>query len=234
MPPYWCNIRARCGAKRADIVCQHDDSHHHQDFHESMYYSILECRGCGEHYFKTCYMNSYDYTVSEEHGVVYKKIVKYWPPSGIRKKPGWEGRLIHKDPVLRSLFNDVYVALDNNLGVPAAIGMRTVFDRASELLGIDPEMPFARKLASLEMDDRITGQEKSVLEVLVEAGSAAAHRGWVPEPHQLDAMMAILEAFIHRAFILPDLGVELGMQVPKRKRSQRKGVSDTATPPTIS
>ena len=206
-----------CGGKRADIVCQHEERHEDPDFHESMYYSILECRGCGEHYFKTCYMDSYDYSMSEEHGYVINKREKYWPPSGIRKKPKWEGRLFHKDAVLRSLFNDVYVALDNNLGVLATIGMRTVFDRASELLGIDPEMPFAGKLASLEKDDRITGQEKSVLEVLVEAGSAAAHRGWSPEPRQLDAMMAILEGFIHRAFILPDLGVELGMQVPKRK-----------------
>ena len=202
----------------ADIVCQHVERYEDLDFNESMSYSILECRGCGEHYFKTCNMNSEDYSMSERHGLVYNKREKYWPPSGVRRKPEWEGRLFHKDQVLRSLFNDVYVALDNNLGVLAAIGMRTAFDRASKLLGIDPDMPFDRKLARLETEDRITGQEKTVLEVLVEAGSAAAHRGWSPQPNQLDAMMAILEGFIHRAFILPDLGVELEKQVPKRKR----------------
>ena len=212
----------RCGGQRADIVCQHADRHEDPYFHEVMYYSILECRGCGEYYFKTCYMNSYDYTMSERHGCVYNKHENYWPPSGIRKKPEWKGRLIHEDHVLGSLFNDVYVALDNNLGVLAAIGMRTVFDRASELLGIDPELPFVRKLESLESEDRITGREKSVLVVLVEAGSAAAHRGWVPEPSQLDSMMAILEGFVHRVFILPDLGIELEKHVPKRKSRTAK------------
>ena len=109
----------KCSGKRADIVYQHEESYLHSYFHETITYSILECRGCGEHYFKTCYTNSEDISMSDTHGVIYNKHEKYWPPSGIRRKPEWEGRLFHKDPVLRSLFNDVYVALDNNLGILA-------------------------------------------------------------------------------------------------------------------
>ena len=116
----------------------------------------------------------------------------------------------------------MYTALSNNLGVLAAIGVRTVFDRASELLGIDPEKPFQQKLDDLKDGDHITDREVEILAALIDAGSAAAHRGWQPKPKQLDAMMTILEAFLLRAFLLQGIGAELGEDVPKRGHGARK------------
>ena len=102
--------------------------------------------------------------------------------------------------------------------------MRTAFDRASELLKIHPAITFQDKLNELKVGDHITEKEKAVLGALIDAGSAAAHRGWQPKPKQLDAMMSILEAFLHRAFLLEDIGAELGRGVPKKqtKRAKKK------------
>jgi hypothetical protein len=97
--------------------------------------------------------------------------------------------------------------------------MRTVFDRASELLGIDPEKTFKQKLNDLKVMGHITEKEVKVLTALIDAGSAAAHRGWQPKPKQLDNMITILEAFLHRAFLLEEIGAELDQGVPKRSCS---------------
>jgi hypothetical protein len=50
---------------------------------------------------------------------------------------------------LDRFFADTYVALNNDLRILAAIGIRTAFDRASQLLGIAPEKTFADKLGEL-------------------------------------------------------------------------------------
>lgn len=216
-----------CGSERADVVAEHKKEDHSPDFHEVTYYQVLECRGCGEHYFKSKSSNSDDYYYYYDDEIESKELenietINYWPPAAKRKPPEWVGEIWFEDRVLGSLFDDVYTALSNNLGVLAAIGMRTVFDRASELLKIDPAKTFKEKLSKLKDGDHINEKEKAVLRALIDAGSAAAHRGWQPKPKQLDAMMTILEAFLHRAFLLEDIGAELDKGVPKRQPKNTK------------
>lgn len=216
----------KCGSQRADVKVQHREEYHEPDFDAVTLYSVLECRGCGEHYFKSSYSNSEDYYYFEDHetggqDAHFNETVHIWPPAAERRPPEWASDITVEDRVLGSLFNDVYTALGNNLGVLAAIGMRTVFDRASELLEIDAALPFTKKLEGLRDADHITEKEVTVLGALIEAGSAAAHRGWQPKPRQLDDMMSILEAFLHRAFLLEEIGAELGKHVPKRVKKTK-------------
>lgn len=220
-----------CGAERADVVAEHKEEYRSPDFDADTYYQVLECRGCGAHYFKSSSSNSEDYHYYYDHEIgsearEHIETINYWPPAAKRKPPEWADEIRFEDRILGSLFDDVYTALSNNLGVLAAIGMRTVFDRASELLKIDPAKTFQQKLDELKAGDHITEKEKTVLGALIDAGSAAAHRGWQPKPKQLDAMMTILEAFLHRAFLLEDIGAELGKGVPKR---QPKGAKKKPT-----
>lgn len=211
-----------CGSERADVVAQHKEEFDYGEVSGATFYSVLECRGCGHCYFKTLSWNSEDIDheqnpVTGEWDTIAHERITFWPPTAKRRPPEWADDIGFEDRVLGSLFDDVYTALSNNLGVLAAIGMRTVFDRASELLGIDPGKPFKQKLDDLKAGDHITDKEVAVLAALIDAGSAAAHRGWQPKPKQLDGMMTILEAFLHRAFLLEDIGAELGKGVPKRQ-----------------
>ena len=166
-------------------------------------------------------MSGYDPQSGEEFHE-YIETVNFWPPAAERRPPDWAFKIKFTDHVMGSLFDDVYTALSNNLSVLAAIGMRTVFDRASELLEIDPEIPFQQKLNALRDNDHVTAKEVAVLGVLVDAGSAAAHRGWRPKPSQLNDMMTILESFLHRAFLLEEIGIQLEKQVPKKGENRNK------------
>jgi hypothetical protein len=111
----------------------------------------------------------------------------------------------------------------------SGIGIRTSFDVAAELLGIDPAKSFEEKLDALVSGEHIGKVDRDRLETLVDAGSASAHRGWVPSADDLDTMMAILEHFVFEAFVAPARrkkldakAVEMKAKVPARQKRKRK------------
>jgi hypothetical protein len=111
-------------------------------------------------------------------------------------------------------------ALNNDLRILAAIGARTAFDHSSEKLGVDASLPFNKKLDELLKLGKISSDERQTLEVLVEAGSAAAHRGWRPKPAEINTMMDPLEAFLHRAFLGDEIKT-LKAAVPPRQARKK-------------
>src|SRR5262249_11815942 len=106
--------------------------------------------------------------------------ITYWPVPSKRKPPDWVIELLSEDSVLYDLVTETYAALNNDAPVLAAVGLRTVFDRASEKMGVDPALSFAEKLDALERMGKMGRSERGTLEPLTDAGGAAAHRGWKP------------------------------------------------------
>ncbi|KAB1080191.1 DUF4145 domain-containing protein [Methylobacterium soli] len=98
---------------------------------------------------------------------------------------------------------ELYGALNNDLYILAGIGIRTSFDVASNLLEIDSNLSFQKKLEELEKRGRIGPQDKARLNSLVEAGNASAHRDWKPSADDLNTMMDALEYFVHETFVIP-------------------------------
>jgi hypothetical protein len=120
------------------------------------------------------------------------------------------------DDKLYGLLEETYQALNSGLKVITAIGMRTAIDRTTEVLKIDPSRTFEEKLEDLEKLGKISSDERKALAVLIDAGSAAAHRGWCPSNSDLYTMLSITENFLHRTFILDKEWKELGVGVPAR------------------
>jgi hypothetical protein len=61
-----------------------------------------------------------------------------------------------------------------------------------------------------------------VLSILTDAGSAAAHRGWRPKPHELDTMILIVESFLHRTFVIGDAAKQLKASIPAKPKRRPK------------
>lgn len=125
---------------------------------------------------------------------------------------------------LNSALDEVYKASANDLHVLTAIGIRTVFDIAAEILGVDPELKFPQKLDALVEIKTIVEADKEHLKTLIDAGSASAHRGWKPRSDEVNTLMDMLEHFIDNAFVQPMKRAELSdrvkkvsEKVPKRK-----------------
>jgi hypothetical protein len=182
---------------------------------------ILECCGCERIYFRRDYwfsewenfgQNPYTGELQREGGVE----TTYWPAPVTRKAPEWVKSIEEADQTLGDLLSEMYAALNNDLRVLAAIGARTTFDRSSEILGIDAKWRFECKLKELVTIGKIGNDEREILNVLVDAGSAAAHRAWRPTPKELNTMMDIVEAFLYRAFVLGDGIQKLKAAVPPK------------------
>jgi Domain of unknown function (DUF4145) len=234
-----------CGPGRlADVV-----GHHHSRYDDEtsgiwgeVDYRILQCRGCELAYFQTDEIDSEHWENDPDTGEMYiPHKITHWPAPPAspvlskRKRPDWASPKFNLDSVpfgvdselfaidydLASLFDDIYVALNNDLRVLSAIGIRMAFDRASELLGVDPAKSFAEKLLELVKHGRIGVSEKDTLDILTDAGSAAAHRGWKPKLEELDTMMNIIETFLYRTFILDTAAKRLKQNVPARQKREK-------------
>jgi hypothetical protein len=182
---------------------------------------ILQCCGCSRIFFRRDFWFS-EWDTEGEHPVTGEPRTErgvettYYPAPTTRKPPEWVGTIEEADRDLGKLLSEMYIALNNDLRVLAAIGARTVFDRSSELLGVDPKLSFARKLQELLNQGKVSQDEHFTLDVLVNAGSAAAHRGWRPKPEELNTMMDVVEALLHRSFILDDGIKKLKAAIPPR------------------
>lgn len=96
---------------------------------------------------------------------------------------------------------EVYEALNARLDTLAAIGIRTSFEVAAEILGA-PDINFQKKIRWL-VDNKagLLTSEEEAFRTLVEAGNAAAHRGWRPEPEVIVALMDLLEGLVRRDIV---------------------------------
>ncbi|XSC45083.1 DUF4145 domain-containing protein [Bradyrhizobium sp. RDT10] len=213
-----------CGPDRfADVVAEYrntetlDSEHGMWATTESR---TLRCGGCKAVYFQEVYTFSEDYDYEHDGEIIYNETITYYPAPAKRTRPEWLHRDI--DGSLYDLLDETYNALNVDARVLAATGARTIFDRASELLGIDPAITFSEKLDLLLANGHIGTSERGNLDLLTDAGGAAAHRGWKPTLEQLNTVMSILEAFIYRAFVLDAEVKKLKTQIPPRQKREKK------------
>lgn len=183
-------------------------------------FRLLECRGCGAVYVQRSAWGGTPSRVeidfqAESAIITYDETQSHWP-SVQRPCPVWLPELAQRDQTLAQLAGEVYAALNAELRVLAAIGIRTAFDRAVGLLGVPERLPFGRKLDALASSQLIASNDRRALDALIDAGSAAAHRSWRPSPEQLATMMEIIETFLFRTFVLPDRSDTLRSAVPPR------------------
>ncbi len=215
------------GERNCEIKGHHRESgsDHYIQWWTNWY--LLVCCGC-DHVFAEAVSSDSEscYQVGEypdgEPEYEQDERISSWPARFKRDRPNWFESLqksIKHDRAhdFQSCLLQVYEALDHDLNVLAAIGIRTTFDVASEILGIDPDQQFKVKLNEMEKNNFITPSQRDDFEVLINAGNASAHRGWVPSFSDLDPLMETLEHFINDQFIRPELMRKAAEGVAKMK-----------------
>ncbi|WP_400765478.1 DUF4145 domain-containing protein [Methylosinus sporium] len=204
------------GERNCDVVGSHRvswDGHHiwgHTDWR------ILRCRGCDEVFCQTVSICSDDIDFGhDEEGhqiATYIETKKYWPAPSKRKKPDWLDELqcikVASERLVSPL-NELYGALDADLPMLAGIAVRSCFEVVAEILGIESELTFQDKLKTLVAQEKLGASAETAISTAIEAGHAATHRGWTPEPDDLNTLVEILEAFIRDTLIEPARRLEL-------------------------
>lgn len=196
------------------------------DFNWSITTDLLQCAGCETVFYRATRwdedMVDHSYhPVTRETITVATPEVTYFPVAQSRRRPGWLHSITLGDLTLFRILSEAYGAYDGDLPILTAIGIRTAFDRASEVLKINPSLPFVEKLKELFQANHINKAQHDLLGELVDAGSAAAHRAWTPSRVKLITMFDVLEGFIHASIILPSMAGDLKKGVPP-KPARRK------------
>ncbi len=137
-----------------------------------------------------------------------------WPPPTGRKRPSWAPEL--SDEIMRRVFDEVYKALNSEMVVLASVGIRTLLDRAMYLCVGDPKGGFGGKLDLMVTNGHIGKDERATLEIIIDAGNAAAHRGAVPSTSHLATIIDVAESLLHREFVLKPAASQVKAATPPR------------------
>jgi hypothetical protein len=221
------------GDKRAQVVASVDEPYSDDHYSCLTKHRIIKCEGCEHIQFQTEFTDSEDLDYGyDEAGQEYSEPVKkiaYFPPKPKRLRPDWAEDHSSFSYALTRMLDEAYGALDNDLPVLAAIALRTAFDASTEVLGIHASLTFEEKLNALEKGAHIDSTQRKALDALTYAGSAAAHRAWLPTDDQLDTMFTIFEQYIHHSFVtskqrkeLEKRAVALAKKTPKKQKRPNK------------
>lgn len=182
--------------------------------------SILECGGCGMISFRTRMWFSEWQDGSDDP--VYQDT--YFPPKLDRPVPAWFLEL--PDP-LEDVLVETYEAYFNDQRYLAAVGIRTSLDMAI-VEKVGDAGTFGDKVELLQLSGFINESESTLLKAALEAGNAAAHRGFRPSKSDLDVMLDIVESVLDSLFLkgsrleaLRAAAEQVRKGVPQRQRRGR-------------
>lgn len=163
-------------------------------------YEMLQCRGCGS----VCLRDIYEDVTGKQ--------ISYFPPPVSRRSPAWRSQLPSE---IREVLEETYVALHNDGRRLALMGARTLVD----MLIVDKvgdAGSFQEKLVQLQSAGMISARGREVLAVALDAGNAAAHRGYKPDPEDLSAVIDIVENLLQATYHLNKVAARIKLSTPTR------------------
>lgn len=127
--------------------------------------------------------------------------------------PEWQTKLPDTAQVL---MREVHVAMHEELYALSAMGIRAVVDVISVDLLAGDAGSFNAKLEGLAKVGHLSPSQHNALNAVVDAGNAAAHRGFVPTREAAQAMLDALEVLLKSAYVLPSAAQSLQAMTPRR------------------
>ncbi|MER9657631.1 DUF4145 domain-containing protein [Mesorhizobium sp. M0152] len=200
-------------------------------------YTLFECRGCNAVFYETSSWDENDvdqwYGPDGQTESEANLTKETFPKPPARPRPDWfdvSGAINH---TLHGIMEETYKADEAGCHLLAAVGLRTALDSCFEGVGIEGGDTFAKKLHALKAGGYIGETEHDLLTVLIDAGSAAAHRGWTPERQHVHQLMDVLENFIQRVFVNGKRALEMKAGIPGKQPRIRSPRSSVAIPVVI-
>ena len=196
-----------------------DDSDPDNYMYGGTFHKLLECCGCSTVFYFTDSSHSEEWDFDKNGQMYLIHNIKTFPARDLR--PRWFDSLFRKDYILYHILYEVYNAVGNESYILATIGLRTAFDRAIEIIGIDPELKMYQKVDAVLKEGFVGETEREQLSIVTEAGNAAAHRGWSPNSHEFTPLLQAIERFIEKSVMRDKRIEELKEIIPMKQKKRR-------------
>ncbi len=181
-------------------------------------FEMLRCRGCDNIMMRV--------TMTDPSSRDTPTII-YYPPAIARRTPEWllsavgslEKPADIPDPIYH-LMSEVYLAVQNNLGRLAAMGIRATLENVmKEKIG---DCNFKVAIDEFQKAGYLSMRQALSLDSIIEAGHAAVHRGWEPTDDDINTLLDITELIIETVYLHEHRAQELDKRVPRRQRASRR------------
>ena len=188
---------------------------------------LLRCMGCETVFYHCASWDSEDYEgqYNGEGELEMTPVIRtetFPAPEKQSLRPDWTWSLSKRDPSLGAIMDEIYRTRDEGGLILPVVGLRTAFDRVTEILGIDPALRFEEKIETILAQGFVGQAEATALRVVVDAGSAAAHRGWMPDIEDLNKLLTALEHFIHRSVVSGKATLAVAASIPPKPARRAK------------
>lgn len=165
---------------------------------------VLRCRGC-----KTATIREDLRGFDDQVQTVYK------PPRLWTRSPVWIQKLEELDDNIYNLLVEVYSAANDEQFRLLAMGVRAVLDHLMTRI-VGDIGSFERKLSDMVTKAHISSRQKEMLDIVIDAGSAAAHRGYKPPRDLLEQMVAVMETIVRDHYITGPMLETIKTTIPPR------------------
>jgi len=179
--------------------------------------TVLRCRGCRSFVLRR---ETPPPHIGTEGGDESDRVTEttYQPPRLWRRPPEWLAKLdVHGENTLelKALLAEVYSATNDQQFRLLAMGVRAALDNVMTYI-VGDLGSFERKLDAMVAQGHLSKDRKEMLSTVIEAGSAAAHRGFKPPRDLLEHMVTAMEDVIGGHYITGPMLQQLRQHIPPR------------------
>jgi Domain of unknown function (DUF4145) len=194
----WCNS---CGRETSHAVLLSEvlATMEYPDGEAETRSVVVRCRGCGELAIRNedlYYDRTPDPSIEDREHVT----VTFSPPRLWRRPPDWLSDLEVVEVDLNDILKEVYLAANDKQFRLLAMGVRTALDYVmTQIIGDVGD--FSQKLREMVAKNHLTAKQTDMLATVIDAASAAAHRGFKPDRPLLQEMLNTMETVIRDHYL---------------------------------
>lgn len=177
---------------------------------------IVKCRGCGEVAVRRENMWR-DLVPDYEESLSRVISVDYSPRRTWKRPPDWLKQIETLNADLHGLLVEVYSATNDDQVRLLAMGVRAALDVVmTQRVGV--ANGFRDSLDKMVDQGFLSKSQRQSLDTVIGAGSAAAHRGFMPSRELLIEMVAILEGLVRELYVTGPMMKTLQTRIPPKPR----------------
>lgn len=209
----WCNA---CGKETEHDVI-HRETTWEMEYPDADAYKqsvVVRCRGCKD--LATRHESWwYDRVPDEDNRGAEITELSFSPPRTWRRPPEWLDQLAELAPDLKETLDEVYSAANDSQFRLLAMGVRAVIDNVMVHV-VGDIGGFEDKLKEMVEKGHLTKAQAETLATVIDAGSAAAHRGFKPARELLQEMLATMEAIIRDHYLVGPMIAAMKTTIPPK------------------